>query len=175
MACTWRKLKNIFSRPLFIIIFMAKILILHTCSILTGQTISHILCVKNQNRLFVLEKTIFSLKKENLGFVKRCDEHLPCLSAIFVNNLIRDWVIAATSIGPEKILNFEILLGVQRIFYHIDWFTSIFFSSWVCSLSGGNFHIINLAHDIQEPILKFVILNFQKNYSNQIDIHKKYL
>ena len=26
----------------------------------------------------------------------------PCLSAIFVNNLIRDWVIAATSIGPAK-------------------------------------------------------------------------
>ena len=69
---------------------------------------------------FFSRKKQLKLQKENLGFVKRCDEHLPCLSAIFVNNLIRDWVIAATSIGPEKILNFEILLGVQRFFFIIN-------------------------------------------------------
>ena len=38
MASAWRNFKNIFSRPLFTIIFRSKILFFVTYSILTGQT-----------------------------------------------------------------------------------------------------------------------------------------
>ena len=38
MVCTWRNFKNIFSRPLFTIIFRPKIFFFVTYSILTGQT-----------------------------------------------------------------------------------------------------------------------------------------
>ena len=38
MVCAWRNFKNIFSRPLFTIIFRPKILFFVTYSILTGQT-----------------------------------------------------------------------------------------------------------------------------------------
>ena len=52
----------------------------------------------HQSTISFIEKTIFfsqkknqlKLQKEDLRFAKRCDEHAPCLSAIFVNNLIRD-------------------------------------------------------------------------------------
>jgi hypothetical protein len=38
MVCAWRNFKNIFSRPLFTIIFRPKILFFITYSILIGQT-----------------------------------------------------------------------------------------------------------------------------------------
>ena len=39
MACAWRNLKNIFSRPLFTIIFRPEMLKFHPYSILTGDTL----------------------------------------------------------------------------------------------------------------------------------------
>ena len=38
MACAWRNFKNIFSRPLFTIIFRPEMLKFHPYSILTGET-----------------------------------------------------------------------------------------------------------------------------------------
>ena len=51
VVSTWRNFKNIFPRPLFIIIFRPEMLKFHPYSILTGDTraqswICHILCVK---------------------------------------------------------------------------------------------------------------------------------
>ena len=62
MVSAWKNFKNIFPRPLFIIIFRPEMLKFHPYSILTGDTswICHILCVKRTLRNMEGGNQIFS-------------------------------------------------------------------------------------------------------------------
>ena len=83
MVSAWRNFKNIFSRPLFTIIFRPEMLKFHPHSILTGDTMVRfvIFCVLNENlngrNQIKSNDKFYGGKKSDFvdsGFVKTCDE-----------------------------------------------------------------------------------------------------
>ena len=71
MVSAWRNFKNIFSRPLFTIIFRPEMLKFHAYSILTGDTMVGfvIFCVLSQDHLFyfcLCIAYIFDINTQNM-------------------------------------------------------------------------------------------------------------
>ena len=63
MVSTWRNFKNIFSRPLFTIIFRPEMLKFHLYSILTRQTMARFVIYSVLRMAFIYSVLILGLKK----------------------------------------------------------------------------------------------------------------
>ena len=81
MVRAWRNFKNIFPRPLFIIIFRPEMLKLHPYSIMTGDT-------RVEFVIFCVLRVVHKLRWQDLGFFY----HLPpCVDMFYFMNVDKKW------------------------------------------------------------------------------------
>ena len=97
MAGTWRNFKNIFSRPLFTIIFRPGMLKVHTYAILTGVTMVGFLiyCVLIQFvwqlQVIAEDSNSYRLSKETKMLIKNdneCNQHLHIIIGVTLSILV---------------------------------------------------------------------------------------
>ena len=97
MSSAWRNFKNIFSRPLFTIIFWPEMIKFHPYSILTGKTMVGFLiyCVLIQYvwqlQVIAEDSNSYRLSKETKMLIKNdneCNQHLHIIIGVTLSILV---------------------------------------------------------------------------------------